>query len=187
VNLTVTNNNLHDNISGIYALSISGGLFEGNTIRTSPAATALTFAGKDTNIQVLMNDMSNNARGLRITDFGDLGGCTPNRSIVANCNNFADDSDFGVGIVDGAFGNPYSGTLDVTKNWWGSVTGPTVAGNPGGTGSKIRNDFNDPITYSPWATSPDCTIRHGNDSSGGNAEAQKDQVTLQTVMLDAGV
>jgi hypothetical protein len=62
--------------------------------------------------------------------------------------------------VSGApiFGNPvgYNGVLDVSKNWWGSVSGPTTSGNPGGTGSKIRNDnaSTTVISYGPWATSP---------------------------------
>jgi hypothetical protein len=167
VNLAVTNNYLHDNVTGIYALSVAGGLFRGNTIRTSPAATALTLAGNDTNVQVVSNDLSNNARGLRIADFGDLAAFgispTPNSDITVTGNNFANDSEHGLGVIGTAGGgNPvaYTGTLIATQNWWGDISGPTAAGNPGGTGSKIRNDnpSTAPITYSPWATSPDGLI-----------------------------
>jgi hypothetical protein len=163
-NLRVTNNSLHDNVTGIFALSINGGLFQGNTIRTSPAATALTFGGADTNISVVSNDLSNNARGLRIADYGYFG-AAPNSNITVMCNNFANDSDFGLGVINvsGApdFGNAiaYTGTLNAGQNWWGNVSGPTIAANPAGTGSKIRND-NAPgvvISFSPWATSAACT------------------------------
>jgi hypothetical protein len=162
-NLTVSNNNLHDNVSGIFGLSINGGTFTGNTIRTSPAATALTFGGADTNIQVTFNDLSNNARGLRIADYGYFG-AAPNSSITVMCNNFANDSDFGLGVIDttsdGGNATAYTGALNATQNWWGDISGPTAAGNPGGTGSKIRNDNAPAVAtfYSPWATSPDCLI-----------------------------
>lgn len=154
INLTVSNNYIHDNVGGIYALSIAGGVFQGNTISTAGTATGITFAGADTNIQVLNNDLSGNARGLRITDFGDLipfGGPFANSNIQAHYNDFSGNTDFGAGIFDGGFGNPYTGTLDLSRNWWGNLRGPTSAANPGGTGTVLRNDFPaDPITFRPW-------------------------------------
>ena len=47
-NLSFTNNYLHDNSYGIYALSISGGLFQGNTITTTDpmSGIALTLVGR---------------------------------------------------------------------------------------------------------------------------------------------
>src|SRR5262249_19187932 len=44
----------------------------------------------------------------------------------------------------------YTGTLDVTCNWWGEVTGPTSVDNPGGSGTVLRNDFADTISFQPW-------------------------------------
>ncbi|OJI06883.1 hypothetical protein BK004_01955 [bacterium CG10_46_32] len=42
----------------------------------------------------------------------------------------------------------YSGDdpLDMTNNWWGSSSGPTIASNPSGTGDVIVGN----VTYSPW-------------------------------------
>jgi SdrD B-like domain/Right handed beta helix region/Carboxypeptidase regulatory-like domain/FG-GAP-like repeat/Prealbumin-like fold domain len=148
-NLTFTNNFVHDNVSGVFALGISGGLFRGNTITTGGTATALTFGGADTNVDVLRNDLSGNLRGLRIADFGFLG-VAPNSNIRAHYNSFANNSVFGAGIADVGAGPGYTGALDLTANWWGDVTGPTSAANPGGSGTALQNDFANPITFQPW-------------------------------------
>jgi hypothetical protein len=36
--------------------------------------------------------------------------------------------------------------VDARNNWWGSDTGPTIYGNPGGTGDKIYGN----LLYDPW-------------------------------------
>jgi hypothetical protein len=150
-NVAFTNNFIHDNVSGVFALGISGGLFQGNTITTGGTATALTFGGSNTNIDVLRNDLSGNLRGLRIADFGFLG-TTPNSDIEAHYNSFANNSEYGAGISNEGIGltDGYTGTLDLTANWWGDVTGPTSADNPGGGGTVLRNDFADTIDFQPW-------------------------------------
>src|SRR5262245_56647549 len=150
-NVTVRNNFIHDNDSGIFALGITGGLFQGNTITTGGTATALTFGGADTGVDVLNNDLSGNLRGLRIADFGFLG-VTPNSDIEAHFNSFANNTDYGAGISNEGMGftDGYIGTLDLTCNWWGDVTGPTSVTNPGGAGTTLRNDFADTINFQPW-------------------------------------
>jgi hypothetical protein len=40
------------------------------------------------------------------------------------------------------------GVLDATNNWWGNITGPTNAGNPGGTGDSAGANVN----FTPWLT-----------------------------------
>jgi len=149
-NLTVSDNYLHGNVSGVFALGISGGLFQGNTITTG-TATALTFGGANAGVDVLRNDLSGNARGLRIADFGFLG-VTPNSDIEARFNDFSDNTLFGAGITsqEGNLTDGYTGTLDLSCNWWGDVTGPTSAANPGGSGSVLVNDFADPVVFQPW-------------------------------------
>lgn len=37
-------------------------------------------------------------------------------------------------------------TVDAKNNWWGNASGPTHAGNPGGTGDKVSDNVN----YTPW-------------------------------------
>jgi len=163
-NLTFTNNYLHDNISGVYALAIDGGLFQGNTITTGGTATGLTFGGSDTNISVLDNVLDNNARGLRVANFQDAGFITANSNITAHFNSFANDSEFGLGVIDatsdGGSAIGYTGgTLNATANWWGDVTGPTNAANPGGVGSPLVTtglDVGSSVSFTPWLVySPD--------------------------------
>lgn len=50
------------------------------------------------------------------------------------------------------------GALAAEGNWWGSATGPTDAGNPGGTGATIVAAG--PVDYVPW-------LGTGNDADAG--------------------
>jgi hypothetical protein len=42
--------------------------------------------------------------------------------------------------------NDSSTVVDATYNWWGSNSGPTHAGNPGGTGDTVTDN----VDYDPW-------------------------------------
>jgi hypothetical protein len=42
-----------------------------------------------------------------------------------------------------------NGPVDATNNWWGDASGPTHAGNPGGTGSAVSDN----VDYDPWIQS----------------------------------
>jgi hypothetical protein len=39
-----------------------------------------------------------------------------------------------------------TGTVNAQRNWWGSASGPTNPGNPGGTGDKATGD----VDFDPW-------------------------------------
>lgn len=41
-------------------------------------------------------------------------------------------------------------TVDARNTWWGSVSGPTHAGNPHGQGQQVTNG----VDYTPWRTTP---------------------------------
>jgi autotransporter-associated beta strand protein/parallel beta-helix repeat protein len=45
-----------------------------------------------------------------------------------------------------ALGNAGPATADAQSNWWGHVTGPTIASNPGGSGGIVGGN----VDYSPW-------------------------------------
>src|SRR3989442_9377705 len=42
------------------------------------------------------------------------------------------------------------GTFDATCNWWNSASGPTSAGNPGGTGDAVSGL----VDFPPWLIAP---------------------------------
>jgi hypothetical protein len=52
-----------------------------------------------------------------------------------------------------AINNGSAQAVQAAYNWWGSITGPTADGNPGGTGSGV----NGPALYRPWLTGPNQT------------------------------
>ncbi len=56
---------------------------------------------------------------------------------------------YGVAVVLGAPVPAGVDTINATKNYWGSNTGPTHASNPGGTGDAVTDN----ITFSPWLDS----------------------------------
>ena len=130
-----------------------------NTI-TGSLGSQLAIGGGVIGLQITENFIQNGTtRGIRIGDFG--GGAT-NSAVTANCNSISGNPTAGLEI-DAAAGS-YTGTLDATKNWWGSPTGPTIASNPGGTGDAII-DPNTQVVYNPFLTS-------GTDSSPGTAGFQ---------------
>src|SRR5205823_770399 len=67
----------------------------------------------------------------------------------------------------------YNGTetIDVSGNWWGSNTGPTVANHPSGTGKIINGTGGNHIDFTPW-------LDNGADTDGGTAGFQGDFSTL---------
>ncbi len=144
VDLQFVSNNVHANDFGIFALSITGGAFTGNTITTGGNATGLSLAGAVVNVNVKDNVINDNLRGVRVNDGGF--GYGPNGNIAINHNDLVTDSDFGVGVLDGAAGYSGPGQLDATCNWWGSVSGPSGPANPTGTGSAALGTTN----IVPW-------------------------------------
>ena len=49
--------------------------------------------------------------------------------------------------------NQLADTVNAVNNWWGSATGPTNAGNPGGTGDAVVGN----VTFDPWCANEDCS------------------------------
>jgi hypothetical protein len=45
-------------------------------------------------------------------------------------------------------GSGGSDMIDATRNWWGAVSGPTTASNPGGMGGGINSTAG--VTFAPW-------------------------------------
>lgn len=147
-NLTVSNNSIAINAPGnsaIYVVAVDGGVFSGNDITANGGGSGIHLAGDDTNIAIHNNNLVNNTNGVSITDDGY--GFGPNAGVTVNDNRFLGNTT-GLNVASGA--NVYSGTsLDATKNWWGDVSGPTIAGNVGGDGQTITAPAN-LVSYAPW-------------------------------------
>jgi hypothetical protein len=73
------------------------------------------------------------------------------------CNTIQGNSAFGVN-------NPTSTPVDAVFNYWGSASGPTHAGNQGGTGDKATNN----VDFAPWATTAACDAANAPKVIGGN-------------------
>jgi hypothetical protein len=83
-----------------------------------------------------LNDFSNNALGVFVrSDF--------TGTLILHGNNIAHNSMAGIE-------NDSTVTVNGQSNWWGSPTGPTNAGNPGGTGDKVIG----PVDFSNWLIFP---------------------------------
>ncbi len=120
------------------------------------------------NTLIARNTFSNNGRtGLALTGFGSVADPTRGAQSSVISENlffgntqedllFAADQFPGTISTNSAMFNSFGSatavsyggaeTIDVTCNWWGSITGPTNAANPGGTGS-ILNGTGD---FQPW-------------------------------------
>jgi transposase len=153
-NLQFLDDSLHDNNFGVFALKVVHGLFEGNTISTTDpgGATALTIADGSSDVQMLRNVFQNNARGLRVMDFGFGVSSGPISGVVVHFNSFINNTEYGLFVDAGS----YSGTVNAQNNFWDSPSGPTTPGNPGGTGEKVIG----PVDSTAWLITPP---RHRHD------------------------
>ena len=78
--------------------------------------------------------------------------------------NFCDiygNASYGINNINKSF------NINAQYNWWGSNTGPTHAGNPGGTGQMVS----DSVRYSPWLTTGASAPLAGDVSLNGTVQA----------------
>jgi hypothetical protein len=133
---TVSDNILEDCSLGIYIdCDDHAGQFtiSGNTIKDSRKAIG---TGGLSGALITENTIQNSTQiGIEIWDKAD-------RS-QAYCNNIE-------GNTTGVWNGDATNTFDAENNWWGDASGPTHAGNPGGTG----DTSSDKVDYDPWLTVP---------------------------------
>lgn len=108
--------------------------------------TGNTFSGNYVGIGVRMGSPTADITGM---------------DVYAHQNNF-------VGNIAAGLRHDGLGTFNATCNWWNSASGPTNAGNPGGTGDVV--DGTGPVTFTPWLTSS------GGACTGGLPDADGDGV-----------
>jgi parallel beta-helix repeat protein len=138
---TIINNTITDNWIGLYiGYNSDGNRVEDNVI--SDNALDGIFIGGDSN-EILFNNISGNLGAV-----GEQVGCgifldSGAEGNVINFNNITNNTD-----TDsyGVFNNNSRETVDAGWNWWGAKSGPTHAGNPGGTGDAVSDN----VSYDPW-------------------------------------
>ncbi len=98
-------------------------------------------------ITITENSISGFQVGVGLFDniAGDFGSLPAGVTVNLNHNCLFDN-----GIAGVKNGPLASATVDATANWWGSATGPTHPGNPGGTGDVIEGN----VTFVPFSTVP---------------------------------
>lgn len=95
---------------------------------------------------------------------------------------------FGANIVqavnadDGDKGPLTKPSVNAMQNWWGDVSGPTVASNPGGEGAEIYNG----VSYAPWYSNKEMTnLSVGTPTvSGEEASTELPDALTQTEQVD---
>lgn len=136
--ITITNNEFDGgNVSNTGTPPSSAVLIRSNSASGAlPASAVITVAN---------NYLKNFSNGLTVYDFvaNSYGGLASGVTLAVNKNSITGNGTNGV--ITGA-NDP---ALNAENNWWGSNTGPTAAGNPGGTGDKATGN----VDYDPWLCS----------------------------------
>ncbi|MCB0806624.1 MAG: right-handed parallel beta-helix repeat-containing protein [Bacteroidales bacterium] len=91
--------------------------------------------------------------------------------LINNCD-FYNLSSYGVNNVNQSF------VINAENCWWGSNTGPTHSGNPGGTGEPVTNS----VDYLPYGTSGVINPLMGDVSLNGIIQAYDASLVLQHVV-----
>ncbi|GJQ20426.1 MAG: hypothetical protein HBSIN02_07810 [Bacteroidia bacterium] len=94
---------------------------------------------------------------------------TASSNPVINYCDIYKNSGFGIENVNKTF------TLDARWNWWGNNSGPTHAGNPGGTGTTVT----DSVNYSPFLGSGADRPLAGDVSLNGSIQAYDASLILK--------
>jgi hypothetical protein len=128
---TISNNSFTGDGNGILALNLVDSTITGNSLANSLGSQVVLAEGTS-NVTVSHNFIQNGStNGVRV--FNEGTGAPAATGVTLACNSITGNSTSGLSVDH----NAYAGTLDAGYNWWGSSTGPTEGGNPGGTGQKV--------------------------------------------------
>ena len=114
------------------------------TVRTYGAGVRFYTPSAGFGARITANTFSSNYVGIGVrmgSPTADITGL----DVYAHQNNFVGNTAAGI-RHDGL------GTFNATCDWWNSASGPTNAGNPGGTGDAV--DGSGPVTFAPWLNAP---------------------------------
>ena len=130
---TLTGNTANENSEcGIYLDNSDSNTLTENTTNGN-GAYGILLDGSNNNT-LTSNSVTGNNIGVEIN------GSVDASTISINFNNIYGNNDYGV------WNNDLTATVDATNNWWGYASGPTHAGNSGGTGDAVSDN----VGYDPW-------------------------------------
>lgn len=103
------------------------------------------------NVSIDGGVFSGNERGIVIGEPG-KNNAGPTNVQIHNASIFGNVKTYGPmdGSAYGGLINQSTAAVNAEYNWWGSASGPTEAGNPGGTGELVSNASTGSIDYTPW-------------------------------------
>ncbi len=162
----IDRNLIEDWVHGIYLENVDGATITNNLIQNN--GHGIYLDGSD-NIQILCNDILNN-----VVAFSGIHLDAESSGNVINFNNIEGNSPYGV------YNENCGEVVDAENNWWGYASGPTHAGNPGGTGDAVS----DYVDYDPWLTSPCGTLPVADFSA--QPTAGEPPLTVQFADLSTG-
>ena len=151
---TITQNSISENLG---VASVDGS--------TSAGILVTTYYGAGSQALITYNDIYDCTDGIAVGYDG-----SDTSSVTAHYNNIHDNA-MGIGSTAPA--------VDATYNWWNSETGPTDAGNPGGTGDPVTGNVN----YASYLTSPVPSALYISPATVSRAPSDVGQTFTVAIML----
>ncbi|MFC1949440.1 beta strand repeat-containing protein [Chloroflexota bacterium] len=155
--------------------SIANGTATAVTPLVTDAAVVVGGAAPAPNgVNVSGNDIEDNA-GYSVSV---QGGVVADIQIIGNTFN---------SNTAGFVNNLAAGALDVTLNWWGNSSGPTITSNAGGTGDKLTNANTGTTNYSPFDSVGTSLILSSAAAATGIGTVDGSTTVGVTVVANVGV
>lgn len=145
-NVTIDHNEMKGGDNSIALTATSDATVTHNTLRNTNGS-AVFLGGGTTNTTVSHNTIQNSlGSAISVTTAFTP---SPNAHAVGHGNNIENNAGGGVQLASGS----YTGTLNLTNNYWNSANGPSIATQQVNMGDVII-DPNGNVTYVPFATVP---------------------------------
>ena len=128
---TVKGNTIDGPWQGMLFINLTDLTVEENEI-TNCCGEGVVVAGGHSGVAINYNNIYGNATA------------PPDDPVYTDPENLVDYTGYG-GVYNDDTDVDY-GSVDATNNWWGHSSGPTHAGNPGGTGDAVSDN----VDYAPW-------------------------------------
>src|SRR3989475_472386 len=181
-NLDVSTNSFNLNGRAVLLFNTHMSTIHDNSITNSTfvGSAAIRLFDNNSDLSILNNGLMTGAgHAIRLSFLGLVGSASSDVVIHENNIGTAGSANFvGDGLLVDA--GSHVGTVNAECNWWGSTTGPTNGGNPGGTGEEVVGDAD----FTPWLLAPApggvCTggVPSGKVTGGGQVPASGGKATF---------